>query len=151
MNHELKMRLLNAAIDADEITQPDLAAVLSDAIKEIDRLHAVLAQVQSAYVPMIAQIESVVPIMRALDTPTEAMRLAMSSETPYFCRRSIDKRRYEVGIMNNEDWRECTSDDQTVIATYTKEYVAERHYDQLEFKWRYNEMMKAVVPEKNHD
>jgi len=39
MNHELKMRMLNAAIEADSVSQPELSSVLSDAIKEIDRLH----------------------------------------------------------------------------------------------------------------
>jgi hypothetical protein len=55
MNHELKMRLLNAAIDADSVAQPELSSVLSDAIKEIDRLHVYeqvfkhLAQMDTAF------------------------------------------------------------------------------------------------------
>jgi hypothetical protein len=140
MNHELKMRMLNAAIDA----APEESKVLSDAIKEIDRLHAVLMQVQDTYVAMQQQIKTVVPVLNRLSAPTTEMQYALESETPYFCRRALDKRGYEVGIRTNGDWRECISEDQTVLFTSKHEGEAEAHYEKLQFEWRYHEMMRVA-------
>ncbi|MDN7988975.1 hypothetical protein QZM97_02680 [Burkholderia orbicola] len=76
--------------------------------------------------------------------PTEEMRLAMTQETPYFWRRSMDKSCYEVGIQTNDDWREVISDDQTILATFDDGDAAADHFDRLEFAWRYVRMLEAA-------
>jgi hypothetical protein len=40
------------------------------------------------------------------------------AETPYFCRRAVDKSLYEVGVRTNADWRHTVSDDESIIARY---------------------------------
>lgn len=89
------------------------------------------------------------PAEQIWPAPTEAMRHAMEDETPYFCRRAIDKSCYEVGIRNNEDWRECISDDQTILATYRACDDANEHYDSLEFEWRYAQMIAAIESQRS--
>jgi hypothetical protein len=78
--------------------------------------------------------------------PTDAMRVAMEQETPYFCRRAMDKSCYEVGINVNDDWREVISEDQTILATFKDGDEARDEFERLEFAWRYARMMEVAHP-----
>ena len=76
--------------------------------------------------------------------PTVEMRAALEDETPFFCRRALDKSCYEVGRAMNEDWRDVISDDQTILATFKDGDEAHDHFDSLEFAWRYKNMLAAA-------
>jgi len=142
MNHELKMRMLNAAIDADEKAQPGLSKVLSDAIKEIDRLHVVLAQVQAAFVGMEQQIRTVTPLLYHLAEPTAAMLEALHAEAPYVYRRKMDKSGYEVVYLGgNPDWRTVIAEPQVTVFESRDGTEAMSRCEHLKAEWRYHEMM----------
>lgn len=69
--------------------------------------------------------------------------LECEKDTPFFCRRSIDKSRYEVGRQTNEDWRECISEDRILIGIFATEEEAISVYDSHRIKWMWSEILKA--------
>lgn len=75
---------------------------------------------------------------------TDEMRQAMEGETPYFCRRALDKSCYVVGIRKNVDWADVISDDQEILETFPHEDLAHDKYGELEFQWRYAEMLRVA-------
>jgi hypothetical protein len=141
MNHELKMRMLNAAIDA----APEESKVLSDAIKEIDRLHMVLVQVHDAMGVMEQKIGTVVPLLTRLSEPTESMLEAMSGEAPYIWRRKMDKSGYEVVYLgDNPDWRTVIAEPQVTVFETRDSAEATERCEKLQREWRYHEMMRVA-------
>jgi hypothetical protein len=74
----------------------------------------------------------------------DAMRAILSDETPYFCRRAIDKSCYEVGRADNEDWREVISDEQTILSRHPTYEKARLAFDRLEFDWRYSALLEFI-------
>ena len=69
--------------------------------------------------------------------------LECEKDTPFFCRRSIDKSCYEVGRQTNEDWRECISEDRIFIRTFATEEEAQSVYDEHRIKWMWSEILQA--------
>jgi hypothetical protein len=69
--------------------------------------------------------------------------LECEKDTPFFCRRSIDKSCYEVGRQTNEDWRECISEDRIFIGRFATEEEAQAVYDEHRIKWMWEEICKA--------
>jgi hypothetical protein len=69
--------------------------------------------------------------------------LECEKDTPFFCRRSIDKSCYEVGRQTNEDWRECISEDRIFIGRFATEEEAQAVYDEHRIKWMWDEICKA--------
>jgi hypothetical protein len=151
VNSLLKERMMDAAAVADKLWQVGVRKTIVDAMTEIERLegdiariHGVLVEVQALQAPAVEKLASLLPLLRRLEQPTEEMRTAMEDETPYFCRRAIDKKCWEVGHCNNEDWRDVISDDQTILARHADEVDAMEHYGRLEFEWRYSQMMRVA-------
>ena len=113
--------------------------VLADEVKRLRSLHEFYVSGAQARAASANETGA-----EGVAIPTEEMRLAMTQETPYFWRRSMDKSCYEVGIQTNDDWREVISDDQTILATFDDGDAAADHFDRLEFAWRYVRMLEAA-------
>src|SRR6266705_3473128 len=125
MNPHLKHRMLSAAITADKLWQREVAKALTDGLAEIERMHALLAEVHQMQAPAVEKLQTLLPLLHRLEHPTAEMREAMEDETPYFCRRAIDKSGYEVGYMNNADWRICVSEDQVILYLFSTQVEAQ--------------------------
>jgi hypothetical protein len=69
--------------------------------------------------------------------------LECEKDTPFFCRRSIDKSCYEVGRQTNEDWRECISEDRIFLGTFATEEEAQSVYNEHRIKWIWSEILQA--------
>jgi len=69
--------------------------------------------------------------------------LECEKDTPFFCRRSIDKSGYEVGKQTNDDWRECISEDRIFFGRFATEEEAQAVYDEHRIKWMWEEICKA--------
>jgi len=69
--------------------------------------------------------------------------LECEKDTPFFCRRSIDKSCYEVGRQTNHDWRECISEDRIFIGAFATEEEAQAVYDEHRIKWMWAEILQA--------
>jgi hypothetical protein len=82
---------------------------------------------------------------RACSLSSAALKVWLECEkdTPFFCRRSIDKSCYEVGRQTNEDWRECISEDRIFIGRFATEEEAQAVYDEHRIKWMWDEICKA--------
>lgn len=78
--------------------------------------------------------------------PTDAMREAMTGQTPYLSRRKMDKSGYEVIRQDHPEWRDVVAEPMTVVAEYSNGEEAAEHCERLAFEWRYAEMLKAVRP-----
>lgn len=151
MNPTLKERMMDAAAVADKLWQVGVRKTLVEAMDEIERLESevkrmydVLVELQALQEPAVEKLQSLLPLLRRLERPSEEMRSAMESDTPYFCRRSLDKKGWEIGHFNNVDWREAVSDDQTILAIHADKEDAHEHYDRLKFEWRYSEMLRVA-------
>lgn len=127
-----------AAVEAMEASLSDEVRYFTDGSSSCERaIDAFLAELG-------AQGMVIVP-----REPTEAMRAAVSGPVPYNVRRNKlydDGRLYEVVRMDNEDWREVVSDDQTVMNRFANEKEAVALFDKLEFEFRYAAMLKASEP-----
>ncbi len=143
MNPHLKQRMLSAAITADKLWQREVAKALTDGLAEIERMHALLAEVHRLQAPAVAKLQELLPLLHRLEHPTEEMREAMEGETPYFC--AIGKSGYEVGYTNNADWRICVSEDQVILHVFSTQVEAQDNYEGLRFQWRYSEMLRVAA------
>jgi hypothetical protein len=138
MDQHLKVRLLDAAVAADAMYQRNMAKTISDGIAEIERLHEVLAGLQKTSEHVAAKMESVLPLLRRLERPTEAMRAAMEGEAPYSVRTCDDGYRAEI-LYQDPDTGEYS-----VAGQYASFEEAAAEYHRCRFYWQYSAMLQVA-------
>jgi hypothetical protein len=138
MDQHLKVRLLDAAVAADAMYQRDMAKAISDGIAEIERLHVVLADLQKTSEHIAAQLESVLPLLRRLERPTEAMRAAMEGEPPYSVRTCDD------GVSAEVLYQDPDTGEYSVAGKYNSFEVAADEYHRCRFYWQYSAMLQVA-------
>lgn len=143
MDTHLKARLQDAAFTADSIYQRKMSDAIRDGIAEIERLHEVMAGLKVTTENVAAQMQTILPLLRRIEQPTDEMRAAMESDTPFVWRRKLDKNGYEVIRQNSPDWREVISDDITVVFEGSAK-DAEIYCAQCDFYCRYFEMLRVA-------
>jgi hypothetical protein len=154
MDAELKERLLDAAVTANKLWQRDIANAINAAVAEIERLHQVLYEQGQRAAEVSKAMLTVLPLLRRIEQPTEEMLDAMSQdETPFVCRRKMDKSGYEVVRADNVDWREVISDEQTVVFEGSSD-ESQAYCRSATLHWRYGEMMRIAneqsIPNPEH-
>ena len=76
--------------------------------------------------------------------PSREMWEAFDVETPYICRRSMENGRvYEVIRMDNEDFEEVITGDQTLVFTGPED-EAQEECDWRRFQYRYKKMVESL-------
>jgi hypothetical protein len=103
-----------------------------------DALEALQMNSKSESKPPVEQ-----PRLVRLSSAALKVWLECEKDTPFFCRRSIDKSCYEVGRQTNEDWRECISEDRIFIGKFATEEKAQAVYDEHRIKWMWEEICRA--------
>lgn len=136
--------MLDAAVVADKLWQRDVAKAITAGIAEIERLHTLLLGLESTTKPLVAKMEQILPLLRRLENPTAEMRDAMEGETPYGCRRKMDKSGYEVYFLDYPDWRDVIAEPQRIVFESKDGDTAMDYFEQLRFAWRYNEMLRIA-------
>lgn len=150
MNVELNAKLMEAAEAAFKMYQHDMAKTILLGVAEIERLHQVLHDQGQRSAEVAKSMLTVLPLLRRIEQPTEEMLAAMSQdETPFICRRKIDKSGYEVARMDNEDWRECISEEQTVVFEGSED-TCEAVFLSVARRWRYGEMLRVANEQAIH-
>lgn len=145
MNVDLKARMLDAAVVADKLWQRNVAKALTDGIAEIERLHALLFELDKATKPIVEKMQGILPLLRRLEAPTPEMYAVLTGETPYGWRRKMDKSGYEVYFLDYPDWRTVIAEPQrTVFETKDGDEAADR-CEQCAVEWRYHEMLRIAA------
>jgi len=138
MEPGLKARMLDAAAVADKLWQRNIAKALTDGIAEIERLLGLLAQVQEVQRSTLKNMETLLPLLRRLENPTQEMMAAMTlGETPYVCQK-MDDDLYHVLHVDSAGKTD-------VVGTYSDRDDAWGAYHKLCFEWRYSEMLRVAA------
>jgi hypothetical protein len=145
VDNELKTRLQDAATAADKMWQREMSKAIRDGVTEIERLHQLIYEQGQRSATVSQALLTTLPYLRRIEQPSEEMFAAMTQdETPLVCRRKLDKSAYEVVRMNNPDWKEAITDDQTVLFEGSYE-DAHAYYHRAAFTWRYSEMLHIAA------
>lgn len=144
MSPDLQERLMDSIGWANRIFNVKLATTLTEALAEIDKLGNLLIQIRETQAPALKQFAEIVPYFRRLENPSLEMRAALADETPYQWRRKNDKSGYEVVRMDNADWREVISDEQTVVFESLVSDEARGYCEQIQFSHRYAAMLQIA-------
>jgi hypothetical protein len=145
VNHELKAKMLDAAILANKLWQRDMANTITAAIIEIDRLHLVLYEQGQRSAKVSEAMLTVLPFLRRVEQPTDEMFAAMClGDTPYYVEPTPD------------DWqvRYKVDDHVTVLSSHEREEDANSALHRAAFYWRYHQMLRVAseqpIPNEEH-
>jgi hypothetical protein len=91
----------------------------------------------------MASLESngycIVP-MEATEGMFEAL---LDDQTPFICRRKMDKSGYEIVEQKNPEWRDVVADPMDVVAEFYDSEEAWAEHARLEIKWKLRNMLAA--------
>jgi hypothetical protein len=147
VNANLKTRMLDAAVIADQLWQPAMAKAITDGIAEIERLLQVLYEQGQRSAEVSKAMLSVLPYLRRIEQPTEEMFAAMTQgETPYIVQAGAldDEGKWFVFYLPTPD-----ADYVTAYSTTSRADALEK-CDQLQTAWRYSEMLRIAATQPVH-
>jgi hypothetical protein len=84
-------------------------------------------------------------VLSELLTPTKGMVEALiDDQTPFICRRKMDKSGYEIVEQKNPDWRDVVADPMEVVAEFYNSDEAWAEHARIEAKWKFHAAIQAA-------